>query len=277
MSYTLNYYRDACQRSLATIRRLLQILPPEKIVQRATNEKSVQAGIKFFKEVLTVLDQADKYLPTAFPDDLKQLRSPLHDLELKITIINMKAGAGLYFKESDYPDDIPLSHFFSEERAMMPDLQTITAAITAATAGIKLFDKIADQIDRFITKSPEPAIPKEHRFKIEKEGNAIVSKYDGQEHQRITAEDLQKLPEFELRHINVLAQSMENHYSIWASVYPQLALATDPISKAKTEQQLKNIIREMKGDFEGILRFLEQLGLQLDDHYSHIRAVIART
>lgn len=158
----------------------------------------------------------------------------------------------------------------------MIDIATITAAIGAAASAVGLVDKVADQIDRFMTKSPEPAIPKEHRLKIEKEGNAIVSKYHGKEHQRITAQDLQKLPESELRHIKVLEQSMENHYSIWAAVYPQLALAIDPIAKAKTEQQLKDIIGGMKGDLEGILHFLEQSGLQLDDHYIHIRDLVAK-
>jgi len=38
----------------------------------------------------------------------------------------------------------------------------IMAIITAATVAIGLFDKIADQVERFITKSPEPSVPKEH-------------------------------------------------------------------------------------------------------------------
>jgi hypothetical protein len=153
----------------------------------------------------------------------------------------------------------------------MVDIATITAAIMAATSAVGLIDKISDQVTRFITKESEPPVPKEHRMKIEKDGDSIVSKYNGQENQRITAKELEKLPEADLRHIKVLEQSMENHYSIWASVYPQLALAVDPIAKAKTEQQLKGIITGMKGDLEGILNFIEQSGLYLDDHYMHIR------
>jgi hypothetical protein len=156
----------------------------------------------------------------------------------------------------------------------MTDLETITAAIDAATSAVGLIDKIADQVESFMTKRSEPMVPKEHRFKIEKEGDAIVSKYHGKEHQRITAQDLQKLPEATLRHIRVLEQSMENHYLIWAAAYPQLVLAVDPIAKAKTEQQLKSVIAGMKGDLEGILNFLEQSGLHLDDYYMHIRRLV---
>ena len=156
----------------------------------------------------------------------------------------------------------------------MLDLATITGVISAAASAVGLIDKIADQIERFMTKRPEPEVPKEHRLKIEKEGEAIVSRYYGQEQQRITAQDLQKLPEDTLRHVKVLEQSMQNHYAIWASVYPQLALADDPIAKAKTEQQLNSVIAGMKGDLERILNFLEQSGLYLDDHYRKIRDLV---
>jgi hypothetical protein len=162
----------------------------------------------------------------------------------------------------------------AKENAMV-DFATITAAIAAATSGVGLIDKIADQVDRFLTKRPDPGVPKEHRMQIAKEGDAIVSRQHGQERQRITARDLEKLPEATLRHVKVFEQSMENHYSIWAAVYPQLALAVDPIAKAKTEQQLKGVIIGMKGDLNGILNFLEQAGLQLDDHYRHVRDVVS--
>jgi hypothetical protein len=158
----------------------------------------------------------------------------------------------------------------------MVDLVTISAAIGAATAGVGLIDKIGDQITRFLSKRETPVTPIEHRAKIERDGDAIVRKDHGIEYQRITANDLQKLPEAELRHIKVLEQSMENHYAVWSSVYPQLALAVDLVAKAKTEQQLKGIILAMKSDLVGILDFLRKAGLDLDDHYTYIRDVVAR-
>lgn len=151
----------------------------------------------------------------------------------------------------------------------------IAAVVSAATSAMSLFDKIADQVERFLTKSPKPAVPKEHRMIIVKEGDSIVSREHGQVVGAITGEDLKKLPEFKARHIAVLEKSMERHYSIWESVYPQLALIDSPIQKAKVERQLEGIIRDMKGDLEGILSFLESCGLRLDDHYMHIRHLVS--
>ena len=157
----------------------------------------------------------------------------------------------------------------------MIDLATITAAIAAATSAVGLIDKIGDQIDRFINRQPEPDVPVEHSYKIEKEGDAIVSNLGGQRKQKITAQDLQNLPLGTLKHIQVLEKSMNNHYNIWAAVYPTLALTVDPIAKAKIEQQLRDIIADMKGDLEAILDFLEKdCRLELDDHYLGIRNLV---
>ncbi|MGF1586451.1 MAG: hypothetical protein ACFCUM_14090 [Bacteroidales bacterium] len=158
----------------------------------------------------------------------------------------------------------------------MVDIAIITAAIGAATSAVGLFDKMADQIERFITKRPEPGVPKEHRLKIEKSGSDMLAKSDGQVVQRITAQELEMLPAGQLQHIKVLEQSMENHYALWSQVYPQLAIMDSPVQKAKVELQLRGIIGGMKSDLEGILSFLESCGIHLDDHYMHIRHLVGQ-
>lgn len=157
----------------------------------------------------------------------------------------------------------------------MTDLATLSTAITAATSAVGLIDAIWDQVDRFLTGRSEPAVPKEHRQKIELPDNALMSKKpDSTACQRIiSAEDLQKLPELTLRHVQVLEASMNNHYAVWSAVYPHLALMIDPIAKAQTEQRLKSIVVNMKSDLDGIQQFLLDCGLHLDDHYMHIRSV----
>ena len=152
-----------------------------------------------------------------------------------------------------------------EDGAAMVDIATVTAAIGAASAGVQLIDKIADQVTRFLRRE-EPGVPAEHRLTIAKEGADLVARDHGRVQQRITGKDLANLPEADLRHIRVREASMQNHYDIWAAVYPQLALAIDPIAKAKIEAQLRGIVRTMKDDLLAILAFLENAGLQLDDH-----------
>jgi hypothetical protein len=159
----------------------------------------------------------------------------------------------------------------------MTDVATVTAAISAATAAVGLFDKIADQVQRFITKQPEPDVPREHRMRIEEsDGDIVARTRGGAELQRITAADLQNLPEAQLRHITVLERSMENQYKVWEKVYPDLALLDSPVQKARVEQQLEGVVRDMGKDLEGILSFLESCGVHLDDHYMHIRHLVTQ-
>lgn len=156
----------------------------------------------------------------------------------------------------------------------MVDPATITAAITAAASAIGLIDKIADQIKRYLTKIPEAKVPREYRLKIQGKNDTLVAQYDGKVLQTITAKDLEKLPESQLRHVQTYEKSMKNHYKIWSAVYPQLATMDSPVSKARVEAQLDEVIEGMKKDLNGILSFLESSGLQLDDHYIEIRQLV---
>jgi hypothetical protein len=156
------------------------------------------------------------------------------------------------------------------------EIALITQAIGAASAGIKLIDQIADQVAGFLEKRPAPLIPREHRMQIEGEDGRIVERWHGQVVKTITADELENLPESQLRHVQTLEESMEAHYHVWSRVYPQLATIDSPVQKAKVEAQLEQIIRDMKHDFVGILDFLESCGVILDDHYQHVRALVAR-
>jgi hypothetical protein len=159
------------------------------------------------------------------------------------------------------------------------DIATVTTAIGAATSAVTLIDKLADGIERVLTGKKDGATAAaEHREKIERDGDSIVSKRDGKVCQRVTAQELKdKLQESELQLIQTREQSMQNHFKVWSDVYPQLALMSNPIAKAQTKERLKQIIDDMKGDLEGILGFLQCAGLHLDDHYMHIRSIVKQT
>ncbi|HEX2241416.1 MAG TPA: hypothetical protein VHJ82_09780 [Actinomycetota bacterium] len=150
------------------------------------------------------------------------------------------------------------------------------AVLSAAAAAVTLFDSIADQVERFIKKRPEPAVPPEYRMTIGEADGDLVATEHGREIQRITGEDLanRNLPQPILDHVLVLEKSMQNHYTVWSKLYPQLAVLDSPVQKAKVEAQLSDVITSMKSDLHGILAFLESAGLHLDDHYLHIRQVV---
>jgi len=153
----------------------------------------------------------------------------------------------------------------------MLDPVTITGIITAASSAIGLVDKIADQFSRFVTKRPDPTGPKEYRYKIEGDSQKIVVKSQGKEIQRITGDDLKNLPADYYQHIQTLEQSMQAHYRLWQRIYPKRNQSPDELKNAQTDEQIHQLIANMKQDLDGIITFLESIGVHLDDHYMMVR------
>lgn len=156
------------------------------------------------------------------------------------------------------------------------DYAAISQAVSSAASTIRRFDDCSDQIESFLTGSPMPDVPREHRMKIEGSGIELVSREHGQVTKTITGQELASLPPDDLRYIQAWEQSMHNQLAIWEAVYPQLALMIDPIGKAQTELRLREILRAMEKDLEAILSFLESIGLYLDDHYLRIRHLVSQ-
>src|SRR5262245_3086295 len=271
-----DYDRAQCTRKVREIRQEIPSISAERVRGLAKDQSAVSEAIRFMGGVGALLTEAEARIPDLYPGHLPAMEAALASLASGIRSLTLQMKLGIVLEQGVFLCDAKLREFLKEERPVIPDIGTITAAIAAATSAVGLVDKVADQIERFLTKKPTPAVPVEHRAKIEGNANTIVAKRDGQVVQTITVDDMSKLPEAMLRHIRVLEQSMDNHYSVWASAYPQLALAVDPVAKAKIEQQLKGIIREMRSDLDGILAFLESSGIHLDDHYQHIRSLVLK-
>lgn len=166
----------------------------------------------------------------------------------------------------------------------------IVTVLGAIASSIGLVDKISDELENFLSKRKKGGLkykalefkeeledeprPKVHSLRIEQEGSKIVARSHGEVVQTITTEDLEKLPEQQLRHIMVLEKSMENNYSLWAKLYPERNASPDPLVNARVDQQLSSLVSRIKDDLNGILQFLQMLGIQLDDHYMHIRHIV---
>jgi hypothetical protein len=158
---------------------------------------------------------------------------------------------------------------------MAVEIAAVTATIAAVSAGVDLIDKIYYQVKRVLDDTPEPTNPPPFGQTIEAQGTSIVSTLHGQV-QTITGADLAKLPMSQLAIVQAYEKSMKSKGAIWTSVYPTLALETNPVARAQIELQLKEIIKSMSGDLTGIIDFLASIGLYLDDHYLDIRYLVSR-
>ena len=152
------------------------------------------------------------------------------------------------------------------------------AAIVAATKGaVDLFDKFGGQLMSFLRKGPKDPPGDEYRWKIKigTEGNNIVVKREAHTVQTITHDQLaSKLHPSDLELVKTYEKKMKEYFTLWVTVYDAKDSSADPLVNAKTDAQLQNLVLKMRSELLGILSFLEQTGVQLDDHYLNIRQLV---
>ncbi|VVB95914.1 Uncharacterised protein [uncultured archaeon] len=142
---------------------------------------------------------------------------------------------------------------------------------TATILGI--IDKVADQIERFRKKEPEPPVAKPHSVLAEKRGDAIEFIRGGVVLETITVNDFTSLNPQSQQLIKAYEQSMQMQYDLWTQIYPQRDVSPDPLVNAKVNAQLKNIAQTMCSELNMILDYLNYMGKNLEDHYSHVRFI----
>ena len=154
------------------------------------------------------------------------------------------------------------------------------AAVIAATKGaVDIFDKLAGPIKRVILGEPkfERAEAKDQRwrFRVETEGQDVVVKEGDYTRQTINGAELSKaLGPDDLALVQTYERKMQDYFELWTNVYAAKDMSQDPLVNAKTDAQLKKLISSMRGELLGILSFLQQIGVHLDDHYMHVRSLV---
>jgi len=74
--------------------------------------------------------------------------------------------------------------------------------------------------------------------------------------------------------VETYEKKMNEYFSYWRTVYSAKDSSPDPLVNAKVDNQLTGLISKMKIELLAILDFLENIGVQLDDHYMSIRMLV---
>lgn len=140
--------------------------------------------------------------------------------------------------------------------------------LSALGTNLRIVDKVYPQIQSLITNNPVDITP---RVLSEQQGNVIkvTSDYNPRE-TTITGDSLNTLSSDSQDLIKAYEKRMENNFNIWVQVYPTKDASPDPISNAKIENELKEIVKEMCSDLNHIMEYLNQIGIDLRSHYKHI-------
>ncbi len=158
------------------------------------------------------------------------------------------------------------------------DLATaaIIAKLTSDAVGAidKIFRGYMD-----IAKKKEPiaehAPRKEMAFEDSPQEHAFVAKSMASGHiqQTVTYEDLRaKLKDSDREYIETLSRVIRTYEKQWNIVYEERANLSG-LPKAQLTSQLEQLAKDIADPLSKVLRFVEKMGLYLDDHYLVAREV----
>ena len=107
------------------------------------------------------------------------------------------------------------------------------------------------------------------------EGTQILVKQEDRTVQTVTADELSRMlnPQ-DLDLVRTYEASMQKYFTRWKAIYAKKDASQDPLVNTITEEQLAEQIVKMKRELLGILDFLQKMGVQLDDHYMHVRHLV---
>jgi hypothetical protein len=141
---------------------------------------------------------------------------------------------------------------------------------TAASlgAGFEALDQISDEIKATIENKAVEQPPKAHSFLIVRIDDSVVAY---RRMQVLEGADLDKLPKEERDRIRDYEKSMRTLVKEWSKSKRSGVSQLDPNVRDRQMQ----LLRAAKDDLVGILDFLQQRHMYLDDHYLEVRSLVA--
>ena len=151
------------------------------------------------------------------------------------------------------------------------DFFTPPAGNLAGSIGsaIEEFDQISDEISATLHNTvPDPT--HFHRFLIRRTKGGVAA-YERM--QVISSQQLDKLPPVQKKLIRDYERAMKTLRQEWSHIKAEGASAQiDPATRARNLE----LLRSMKDNLVGILDFLQNNGIYLDDHYQDIRNLVSQ-
>jgi len=141
---------------------------------------------------------------------------------------------------------------------------------SAVSNSAEIIDQLTPQIEAIYLGQTQADVNRHFGIVVRRAGRDLVA------YQRvhvISGDDLKKLPLEQQETLETYEKSMNAFRNRWNKLYATRSAATEA-ERAKIDQELKLLVKEMRKDLTGILDFLAQQGGVLSDHYQHIRGIV---
>jgi hypothetical protein len=159
-----------------------------------------------------------------------------------------------------------------QDQAMVAISKHIAAAIDINAVGnaFRIIDDFEPQVKAFIADSPEPEKAVVHSWRAEQVEASIRLVEPNGARELITATDLARLDVNAQKLIRAYERTMKELFERWTELKPK-RVAQDTETRREAREESDGVRRELCEELNGLLGFIESMGMSLQDHYVHVR------
>lgn len=164
-----------------------------------------------------------------------------------------------------------------QDEALVAIAKRIASAadINAVGNAFRIIDDFEPQVKAFVAGSPEPEAPVVHSWRAEQVEESIRLVEPGGTRQLITARDLERLDANAQKLIRAYERTMKELFERWTELKSK-RIAQDPETRREAREASDEVRHELCRELNGLLSFIESMGLSLQDHYVHVRFICSQ-
>jgi hypothetical protein len=164
-----------------------------------------------------------------------------------------------------------------QDEAMVAISKQIAAAVDINAVGnaFRIIDDFEPQVKAFVTGSPEPEAPVVHSWRAEQIEASIRLVEPSGARELITAKDFERLDADAQKLIRAYERAMKDLFERWTELKPK-RIAQDTETQHEARQVSDEVRRELCQELNGLLGFIESMGMSLQDHYAHARYICSQ-
>ena len=164
-----------------------------------------------------------------------------------------------------------------QEQALLQISKQIVGAADINALGnvFQIIDNFEPQVRAFISGSPEPEGEPQHGLSAKQAKTTIELVEPGEKHVLITAQQLSELSEGDQQLIRAYEQNMKTLFERWTELKSK-RIAENPAVRREARKSSEKVKRELCQELNGLLRFIESMGMSLRDHYQNVRFLCSK-
>lgn len=256
------------------------------------DDTKITAGADWAAEINRAMADARVAVFLVSPDFLAsdyvaqvELPALLSRAEKDLTVFWIPIRASAYdatplknFQAAHYPSR-PLATLSKpkQDEALVAIARRIASAVDINAVGnaFRIIDDFEPQVSAFVQGAHEPERSPLHSVRAEQVHESIHLIEATGTRVLITVRDFESLDSNAQKLIRAYERTMKELFERWTELKPK-RIAQDPETRREAREQSDDVRRELCRELNGLLGFIESMGMSLQDHYSHVRYICSQ-